>query len=227
MCNVGQYPLFCGYWARQLAFKYINCGQGELYKNHLTENDECLQTGLHQHSNELELQLVVRPSGVWSLVWWQQCGDSVLPSLPLTAPLYSVAFNQNWEKLDCSRPPSLRHQQHCCHSRTVESGEDLARVCNGSFIGPVIRRKLMSSTGCAMTSDWSDYKLVVLCSTTTYLTTITSPDTITAKTIQHTPSTTLRNLAPGQTNYRHTSLSWSSSRSKIVSTSSHRSAFCQ
>ena len=63
MCNVGQYPLFCGYWARQLALKYINCGQSSLYKNHLTENDECLVkveqrkphlTGLvylYQHSN--------------------------------------------------------------------------------------------------------------------------------------------------------------------------------
>ena len=40
MCNIGQYPLFCGHWARQLALKYINCGQSSLYKNHLTEKVE-------------------------------------------------------------------------------------------------------------------------------------------------------------------------------------------
>ena len=40
MCNIGQYPLFCGHWARQLALKYINCGQRSLYKNHLTEKVE-------------------------------------------------------------------------------------------------------------------------------------------------------------------------------------------
>ena len=112
MCNIGQYPLFCGHWARQLALKYINCGQSSLYKNHLTEKVEhyigtgwCWSDKLwrvwhrvteHRHKHSLKYPSDCVECGAWL------CGSVVL--------MMMISAGEMWQQ--CGRFVHIRYSRH-------------------------------------------------------------------------------------------------------------------
>ena len=195
MCNIGQYPLFCGHWARQLALKYINCGQSPLYKNYLTEKVEhYIWTGWCWYDSVTQCdtaQTQTQPQhsvkylsdceecGLWCWWWWSvlvKCDNNVvdlstsdiadtllLPSFILAGRWSPLQSNLEIQMLEAS--PVLCHQ----HIVDIPGQSDRPTLCTVPVTGgwpksifycfPVITRKLMFSTGCALTSDQSLVKL--------------------------------------------------------------------
>ena len=203
MCNIGQYPLFCGHWARQLALKYINCGQSSLYKNHLTEKVEhyigtgwCWSDKLWRVWHRVTpgdrtqaqtfTKISLRLCGVWCVAlwcwwWWSllvKCDNNVvdLSTSDIADTLLLPFLYTRWSPLQSNleiqmlQAGSLVSPTHCWYpvpSLYCMTGGWLKSIF---YCFPVITRKLMFTTGCALTSHWSNYKEASPCLTRYYIT---------------------------------------------------------